>query len=96
MVGRISTILHEARHCETPNSTSWPHVFCPDEDPTKDYPGCDETILGAYGVEVIFLKNLKKNCESCGDKVKRDAEIYGDAYEGQIIDASVKDAASAK
>ena len=40
---------------------------------------------GAYGVSVTLLKNISKYCETCNDKVKMDAEIYGDDQLDRII-----------
>ena len=39
---------------------------------------CDNTALGAYGMEAVFLKNIEKNCSSCNDKMKMDAQLFGD------------------
>lgn len=89
---RISALFHESRHTEIEND-GWSHVNCPVpylDDNGKDIvgifsgakmegvPACDETPLGAYGMQVVLLKNVEKNCANCSDKVKMDAKLYSD------------------
>ncbi|MFM6927840.1 MAG: hypothetical protein ACKOX6_05210 [Bdellovibrio sp.] len=89
---RVSIIFHESRHTEV-NNGSWSHATCPTpylDDNGKDIVGiisgtkmqglaaCDNTPIGAYGMQAVLLKNIEKNCSTCNDKMKMDAQIFGD------------------
>jgi len=90
-IARLMVIFHEARHTEAAEGF-WPHRKCPtpflDEQGNEvrsiwtgsslaGEMACDDEAKGAYGIAVIFLKNIAKNCTSCTEKVKMDAELYG-------------------
>ena len=53
-------------------------------------PACDTTAFGSYGTQTILLKNIALNCTNCSEKVKADADIFGQDQLGRIIDASSK------
>ncbi|MBY0470141.1 hypothetical protein K2X30_03160 [bacterium] len=91
-VAKMSVVFHEARHTEDANS-NWPHANCPTpfldaqgKDMVSIWTGarlegqaaCDKTPFGSYGMSVILLKNIEKNCDNCTAKVKMDAGLYGD------------------
>ncbi|MDD5658231.1 MAG: hypothetical protein PHF00_13350 [Elusimicrobia bacterium] len=87
-IDRVVTLLHEARHAEP---RGWPHVNCPDpflDEQGKEARGilsgvrmagedaCDDVPLGAYGIEWVWLKNIRQYCSNCTGKVKGDAALY--------------------
>jgi hypothetical protein len=89
---RLSVVLHESRHTEDAHG-NWPHAVCPtpyrDEQGNDikgilsgtlmaGHPACDTTILGAYGLQATLLKNVELYCKTCNEKVKQDAQIFGD------------------
>lgn len=99
-ISRLSVIYHEARHTEEENG-NWSHANCPvpfRDAQGKDvrsiwtgsvlegHPACDITAFGSYGSATIFLKNIAKNCKSCSEKVKADADLYGSDQLNRIID----------
>ncbi len=103
-IARISVIFHEARHSEVQNG-NWSHANCPtpfrDErgNDVKSLwtgallagqPACDVTPFGSYGSQTVLLKNIAMNCANCTEKVRADAEIYGNDQFGRIIDAKAK------
>jgi len=98
-VVRVSILLHESRHAES--SAGWPHATCPEpfldkdghdivapitQTPLAGKDACDTEALGAYGVGVIMLKNIEKNCSSCNGKIKLDAALFAEDGFGRIID----------
>lgn len=100
-IARLMVIFHEARHTEAQNGF-WPHAKCPKPflDPQGQevqsiWTGaslagemaCDEEAQGAYGTAVIFLKNIAKHCTSCTDKVRMDAELYGEDQLNRITNS---------
>ncbi|MBS1958756.1 MAG: hypothetical protein JST80_04715 [Bdellovibrionales bacterium] len=87
MIYRVSTFLHEARHTEDEFNY---HADCPkpyklsNGEPVLSYyskrplagdDACDDSAVGAYGIEGIFYRNIVRYCDNCTDKVKADAEI---------------------
>jgi len=105
-ISRLSVIYHEARHTEISNGF-WSHAICPTpfknaqgEDIRSIWtgailagePACDKTAFGSYGSATIFLKNIAKYCTTCSEKVKADADMYGNDQLGRITDAASKKA----
>ncbi len=103
-IARLSVIYHEARHTEEGHGY-WSHATCPvpfknaqGQDMQSIWtgsllagqPACDTTAFGSYGSETIFLKNIGKNCTSCSEKVKADADLYGSDQLERIIDPTSK------
>jgi hypothetical protein len=103
-ISRLSVIYHEARHTEEENG-NWSHANCPtpfkDEQGhdmksiwtgalLQGKPACDSTAFGSYGSATILLMNIANHCESCSEKTKADAELYGKDQLGRIIDPKVK------
>lgn len=101
-VNRLSMLLHESRHTERQNA-NWGHVNCPipflDQNgrdivgiisgmKLEGQPACDTTALGAYAVGAVYMKNVQKFCTNCTEKVRQDAQLYGDDILKRIIDAS--------
>lgn len=99
-IGRLQTIIHEARHTESENFF-WMHALCPTPFLDKDgqdmrsiltgatlagEPACDTTSKGAYGSSVIILKNISLYCSNCSAKVKMDAALYADEQLKRITD----------
>jgi hypothetical protein len=97
---RISIIFHESRHTENQNG-NWSHATCPTpylDDNGKDIvgiisgtkmeglPACDDTAIGAYGLQAVLLKNIQTNCANCNDKVIADAKLFGDDTINRISD----------
>lgn len=91
-IARLMVIFHEARHTEA-SERFWPHVRCPrsfvdenGEEIRSIWTGgalageaaCDATVRGSYGIATILLKNIAKHCANCTEKVRMDAELYGD------------------
>jgi hypothetical protein len=91
-VARIMVVFHEARHSERA-ARYWMHVRCPSpfkDDSGKDVtsiysglplagqPACDRTSEGAYGASTVMIENIARFCANCTDKIKMDAELYGD------------------
>ena len=108
-IARVSVIFHEARHSEVQNG-NWSHATCPrpfqDENGNDiksiwtgavlaGQPACDVTPYGSYGSATIFLKNIGMNCQSCTEKVKADADLFGTDQLGRVIDAKAKAAMKA-
>ncbi|MBI4345869.1 MAG: hypothetical protein HY553_03375 [Elusimicrobia bacterium] len=100
-IARLMVVFHEARHTEIMRR-NWPHARCPRPfrdsmgrdmksiwtgAPLAGEPACDTTPLGSYGSSTIMLRNIRKSCSNCTDKVKMDAELYADDQFGRIIDA---------
>lgn len=90
-IARLMIVFHEARHTER-QSGHWPHATCPrpflDESgqeiksiwtglPLAGESACDSRVAGAYASTVILLGNISRHCETCSEKMKMDAEIYG-------------------
>lgn len=103
-IARLMIIFHESRHTEDQND-NWPHANCPmpfEDSAGKPIQSiwtgaelageaaCDETPYGSYGSSLILLKNISKYCTNCTDKVKMDAQIYGDDQFKRIIDEKAK------
>jgi hypothetical protein len=103
-IARVSVIFHEARHSESQNG-NWSHATCPTpfrdangQDIKSIWtgavlagqPACDVTPYGSYGSQTILLKNMAMNCANCNEKVKADAELFGNDQLGRIIDARAK------
>ena len=103
-ISRLSVIYHEARHTEEENG-NWSHANCPvpfKDSRGNDMhsiwtgallegkPACDITAFGSYGSATIFLKNIAKNCSNCSEKVKADADLYGNDQLGRITDPQSK------
>jgi len=100
-IARLSILFHEARHGELSHG-GWTHAKCPKPfldsrgqpkksiytgAPLEGEPACDKTPLGSYGLAIVMLKNIQKNCTNCNSKIKMDAELYGDDQMGRIIDS---------
>jgi hypothetical protein len=89
---RLSVVFHESRHTEDAHG-NYPHATCPtpyrDENGNDikgilsgtlmaGHPACDTTILGAYGLQATLLKNIELFCTTCTEKLKQDAQLFGD------------------
>jgi len=103
-ISRMMIVFHESRHTELENG-NWAHAYCPTpfrDAQGKEMksiwtgaslagePACDKTPFGSYGSSTIMLKNIAKFCTNCTDKVKMDAELYGNDQLGRITDPSAK------
>lgn len=101
---RIATLFHEARHTEIENRF-WSHATCPtpfqDGSGTdirsivtgallQGLAACDSSAVGAYGLEVVMMKNISDHCTHCSEKVRLDAEIFGEDHLKRIIDSDAK------
>lgn len=101
---RASALVHEARHTE-PSNSYWAHTDCPSpfkDENGKDVrgrltgqllagqPHCDDTPIGAYGVEAIMLKNIAMFCATCSGKVRMDAALYGEDKYKRIFGQSAR------
>jgi len=99
---RLSVVFHESRHTEAQHG-NWPHVICPTpylDDNGNDIkgilsgslmaglPACDTVFLGAYGLQATLLKNVELSCTTCTDKIKQDAQIFGDDTINRISNLS--------
>ena len=89
---RISVIFHESRHTESAGGF-WSHATCPipfkdingndikgivSGTLLEGKPACDSKVLGAYGLQAVFLKNIEQFCTNCSAKMKMDAKLYGE------------------
>lgn len=99
---RLASLIHEARHSEE-KELFWPHANCPvpyvdaNKNPIRGIitgkllegtSSCDDDVLGAYGVEVIFMANLQKRCTNCSQKTLMDAALYAADSAKRIIGQS--------
>lgn len=104
-IARLMVVFHEARHTETQNY-HWPHARCPvpfvDESgeeiksiwtglPLAGENACDSRLGGAYATTVILLGNISLYCETCSEKMKMDAEIYGRDQLKRVINRQAAD-----
>lgn len=89
-VVRLSLLLHEARHSD---DGSHDHFVCPgsirgpDGGPLRSpyldvevggLRACDEEPLGAYGLQIVMLRNIQRYCGNCEPAVKTEAGRYAD------------------
>lgn len=96
---RLSVVFHESRHSEDQND-NWMHINCPipfigadgkdvlgiiSGTKMEGKPACDNTAMGAYGLQAVLLKNVQHACTVCGDKVKMDAQLFGDDTIKRIV-----------
>ncbi len=104
-IARLMVVFHEARHTER-QSGFWMHAVCPvpfkDSNgndiksiwtgmPLAGEDGCDDHAVGAYGSTVVMLKNIETQCESCSEKVKMDAALYGNDQMNRVTNRSARD-----
>jgi hypothetical protein len=104
-IARLMVVFHEARHTER-QSGFWMHAVCPvpfkDANgndiksiwtgmPLAGEDGCDDHAVGAYGSTVVMLKNIETQCESCTEKVKMDAALYGNDQMNRVTNRSARD-----
>ncbi len=101
-IQRVAILLHESRHTE-----GFHHVVCPDsfddglghgiESFVGDRefagdPACDDKMLGAYGIEIIFLRNIARSCTTCAQSSRDTADVEAiDGYR-RIIDSAARKA----
>lgn len=83
---RLAAYIHEAAH------NHWQHVICPatymnyDEKiyahPDAGYKACDLGVESAYGVFLVWLKNIQMGCtvKGCSQEFQRDIADAIDAY----------------
>lgn len=99
-VWRVAILLHESRHTEGLH-----HVMCPDSFDdglghgiqsivgSREYAGnraCDDKALGAYGIEIIFLRNIERSCASCSASTRDTAGVNAlDTYM-RVIDLTAR------
>lgn len=101
---RLLVVMHEARHTEVAH-WFWGHVRCPDPfkdengqdikgifsgQPLAGQPGCDREPLGAYGVGLLFVKNVEKHCTGCTGKLRMDAAFYADDTLKRVYEPAAK------
>ena len=101
-IARLMIVFHEARHTER-GSGHWPHATCPNpfvDDsgseiksiwtglPLAGESACDSSASGAYGSSVILLENIALHCQSCSEKMRMDARLYGDDQMKRLTDAA--------
>jgi len=94
---RLSLLLHEARHSD---DGSYDHFTCssklqgPDGRPLRSpyldvevggLRACDEDPLGAYGVQIVMLRNVQRFCETCEPEVKAEARRYADFLMNLVV-----------
>ena len=106
-MGRISIYMHEARHSEGGYAAMYPHVQCPRDFKDKSgneiqgrftgvkiagRDGCDDVKFGAYGIQLLMMKNIAKFCtkETCTQVQKDQAALYADDYLARIADTRGK------
>ena len=84
---RLALLIHEAAHshgapihygCPVPYSDELgnPAILLFSGRPMAGLPACDDDLEGAYAFQATFLGNIAKNCDSCPDKIRQDAELY--------------------
>lgn len=100
LMAKMMVVFHEARHTEVKEG-NWPHATCPTpfidpktgKEKTSIFtgatlagePACDKTALGSYGSSQLMLKNIEKYCTNCTEKVRQDAQLYGDDQLGRML-----------
>lgn len=104
-IARLMVVFHEARHTERQNY-HWPHARCPspflDESgeeiksiwtglPLAGESACDSRIGGAYASSVVLLGNISQYCETCSEKMKMDADLYGRDQLKRVINRQAAD-----
>lgn len=90
---RLSYLLHEARHTE-----GWPHEKCEGPGRTR-YQGlaldgldaCESSALGAYGIQIVMLRNVARSCESCDARTRHEAADYADDLLKRINSREARD-----
>lgn len=95
-IERVSILLHEASHANGSGHTS-----CPSRSLTgaamigrsgEDLTGklaCDSWITGAYVKQIVFLRNLAANCDTCSASQKAEAQEFAESLMPRIIEPSV-------
>lgn len=71
---RISGLIHEARHLQ--NMSWWKHIKCPNDKRFGALAGkedCDIAAFGGYGIQIIFLFNIRHHCVSCSKDLRQQA-----------------------
>jgi hypothetical protein len=76
---RLSFLIHEARHVD-----GYTHEICPAMREKSPYQNislsgkrsCDDSALGAYGVQIVMLRNIAEYCDSCSSLTRSDARSY--------------------
>jgi len=101
-VERLSLLLHEARHLEP---GGWNHEICPrpfldsNRQPIVSrpenirlagLPACDSSPLSAYGIQIIFYRNLAENCENCTAELKSESAENALRFLIRIINKSAQ------
>lgn len=97
---RLSFLIHEARHIE-----GFSHVHCPaplidseGKDVVSPYQkidlggqeSCDREELGAYGIQIVMLKNIAKYCVTCSDETRTQADLYANFLMNLILSPLAK------
>lgn len=96
-IGRVATLVHEARHSDCPaglpadflrtsdisrlGGCGQAHVACPPSHALAGLPACDAQPWGAYSMGLLYLATLQASCVDCSEKVRAEATI-------QAIDAA--------
>lgn len=98
----LDVLVHEARHAEH-GVLSYAHVSCPipfvdfegnevrgiiTGNPIAGRRACDTTADGPYGIVATLMKNIEHQCETCTEKVRMDAKLFGDDDARRVIDRS--------
>lgn len=99
-IGRWGVLIHESRHLV---GGGWPHTWCPSpyyfvlglssyripELDQLSVAACDESEMGAYGIQYTFLRAVAESCSNCTDKVIMDARFFSD-IDGMIRISNAK------
>lgn len=96
-VGRVATLIHEARHSDCPaglpaeflqtldlsrlGGCGQAHVACPPTHPLAGLPACDAQPWGAYTMGLLYLATVEDSCTGCSEKMRAEAIV-------QAIDAA--------
>ena len=94
-VEKASGIIHEARHNQGP----FQHELCPPDFRYSStsgvrlagLPACDTTPFGAYGVQIIFLRNVARYCSNCDLETKRAAREVAENALHRILDRQARE-----
>ena len=88
-IERVAVLIHEARHSDSTEANPLEHIKCPSNHPNnlfRDKKVCDRNIHGSYGYELVFLREIAKNCDSCDrDTQERARELYL-KYQDRVLD----------
>jgi hypothetical protein len=80
-MSRVALLLHESVHAEPSGN---PHAPCP-APMLNGMQACANNVEDPYFVQLVFLKNVMENCDSCSINIKAEARYNFDQFKGRVI-----------